>query len=87
MEIALKVYAVTALSSAMERCSSLANKQKLCPYKSTLDGFWRWTQTFFSQVAPFHNLFGIAGLSLLDREEQTKAVHPVFCIPEDVVQE
>lgn len=42
---------------------------------------------FFSQVAPFHNLFGIAGLSLLDREEQTKAVHPVFCIPEDVVQE
>lgn len=37
------------------------------------------------QVDPFHTLFGIAGLSLLG-EEQIKAVNPVFCMPEDVLQ-
>ncbi|XP_035747691.1 geranylgeranyl transferase type-2 subunit beta isoform X2 [Egretta garzetta] len=36
-------------------------------------------------VDPFHTLFGIAGLSLLG-EEQIKAVNPVFCMPEDVLQ-
>ncbi|KAF7700469.1 hypothetical protein HF521_003427 [Silurus meridionalis] len=36
-------------------------------------------------VDPFHTLFGIAGLSLLGYE-QIKAVNPVFCMPEDVLQ-
>ncbi|XP_066547767.1 geranylgeranyl transferase type-2 subunit beta isoform X2 [Amia ocellicauda] len=36
-------------------------------------------------VDPFHTLFGIAGLSLLG-DEQVKAVNPVFCMPEDVLQ-
>ncbi|XP_061879592.1 geranylgeranyl transferase type-2 subunit beta isoform X1 [Entelurus aequoreus] len=36
-------------------------------------------------VDPFHTLFGIAGLSLLG-DEQIKAVNPVLCMPEDVLQ-
>ncbi|XP_015491219.1 geranylgeranyl transferase type-2 subunit beta [Parus major] len=36
-------------------------------------------------VDPFHTLYGIAGLSLL-REEQIKAVNPVFCMPEDILR-
>uniref|UniRef100_A0A8C7ZHT6 Geranylgeranyl transferase type II subunit beta n=1 Tax=Oryzias sinensis TaxID=183150 RepID=A0A8C7ZHT6_9TELE len=36
-------------------------------------------------VDPFHTLFGVAGLSLLG-EEQVKAVNPVLCMPEDVLQ-
>uniref|UniRef100_A0A3Q2P405 Geranylgeranyl transferase type-2 subunit beta n=1 Tax=Fundulus heteroclitus TaxID=8078 RepID=A0A3Q2P405_FUNHE len=36
-------------------------------------------------VDPFHTLFGVAGLSLLG-DEQIKAVNPVLCMPEDVLQ-
>ncbi|XP_061834901.1 geranylgeranyl transferase type-2 subunit beta isoform X2 [Nerophis lumbriciformis] len=36
-------------------------------------------------VDPFHTLFGIAGLSLLG-DEQIKAVNPVLCMPEVVLQ-
>lgn len=36
-------------------------------------------------VDPFHTLFGIAGLSLLG-DETIKAVNPVFCLPESVIQ-
>lgn len=36
-------------------------------------------------VDPFHTLFGVAGLSLLG-DEQIKAVNPVFCMPEEVLQ-
>lgn len=39
----------------------------------------------FPQVDPFHTLFGVAGLSLLG-DEQVKAVNPVLCMPEDVLQ-
>ena len=33
---------------------------------------------------PFHTLFGVAGLSLLG-EPGIKAVNPVFCMPQDVL--
>nr|XP_061795540.1 geranylgeranyl transferase type-2 subunit beta-like [Nerophis lumbriciformis] len=36
-------------------------------------------------VDPFHTLFGIAGLSLLG-DDKIKAVNPVLCMPEDVLQ-
>ncbi|XP_048845287.1 geranylgeranyl transferase type-2 subunit beta isoform X2 [Brienomyrus brachyistius] len=36
-------------------------------------------------VDPFHTLFGVAGLSLLG-DEQIRAVNPVLCMPEDVLQ-
>ena len=38
------------------------------------------------QVDPFHTLFGIAGLSLLDYSDDIKQVNPVFCMPEYVIQ-
>ena len=38
------------------------------------------------QVDPFHTLFGIAGLSLLDYSDDIKKVNPVFCMPEYVIQ-
>jgi geranylgeranyl transferase type-2 subunit beta len=38
------------------------------------------------QVDPFHTLFGIAGLSLLDYSNDIKQVNPVFCMPEYVIQ-
>ena len=38
----------------------------------------------YPQVDPFHTLFGIAGLSLLG-EEEIKAVNPVFCMPQYVI--
>jgi geranylgeranyl transferase type-2 subunit beta len=36
-------------------------------------------------VDPFHTLFGLAGLSLLG-EPGLKAIHPVFCMPRDVIK-
>lgn len=33
---------------------------------------------------PFHTLFGLAGLSLLG-EPSLKAVNPVFCMPQPVI--
>lgn len=34
---------------------------------------------------PFHTLFGIAGLSLLDYDDRLCKVNPVFCMPEDMI--
>ena len=41
---------------------------------------------YFFQADPFHTLFGIAGLSLLDYGSDIKEVNPVFCMPEYVIQ-
>lgn len=71
----------------MEIFSSPASKQKFrsIQVKNRLTFGNRHKLSFFSQVDPFHTLFGIAGLSLLG-EEQIKAVNPVFCMPEDVLR-
>lgn len=83
----MKVYSVVLFSPAMEIFGSLAGKQKFhsIGVKNWLTFVNRHTCSFFSQVDPFHTLFGIAGLSLLG-EEQIKAVNPVFCMPEDVLR-
>ena len=42
---------------------------------------------FSLQVDPFHTLFGIAGLSLLQHDtENIKAIDPVYCLPSNVIQ-
>lgn len=87
MSTQMKVCSVALSSPAMEICSSLASKQKphSIQMKSWLTSGNGHKLSFFSQVDPFHTLFGIAGLSLLG-EEQIKAVNPVFCMPEDVLR-
>lgn len=39
----------------------------------------------YTQVDPFHTLFGLTGLSLLGNRE-VKPVNPVLCMPEETLQ-
>ena len=34
---------------------------------------------------PFHTLFGVAGLSLLNCDQRLEKVNPVFCMPQEVI--